>query len=77
MNFSFHVNVFIDVAIVLILVMQPLLGETASQQTVWLSHKPCSLRDRRRGYGIEASTGADVPHNLLFFALCLAVMVFP
>lgn len=38
MDFSFHVNVFIDIAIVLILFMQPLLGETTSQPTIWHSH---------------------------------------
>lgn len=36
-NFLFHVTMSIDIALVLILFVQPFLGETVSQQTSWYS----------------------------------------
>lgn len=66
---SFYVNIPIDIAIVLLLLMQPFSGDNIPQLTSWtlaltvfLTSVPCcSLGCKCRNYDVDVSTGAEVP----------------
>lgn len=69
--FPFHVNMFVAVAPVPVLLLQPCLSETASQQTsampaftIFPPFRRCSLSHRCRSCGTDVSIGAGDPRNV-------------